>query len=189
MIKKLRRHSREIAYLVRKSKRAKNIKISISFDRGIIATLPFGVNQRHLEKFLYKHFDWLEKRVDDFKKIDKSKLIKTGPNDYLRKKKEAHILVRGKLELFNKFYGFEYKKFCIRNQKTRWGSCSSGRNLNFNYKLVYLSEALAEYVVVHELCHLKEMNHSKKFWALVEKLVPDYKEKRKRLKEESKYFI
>ena len=76
--------------------------------------------------------------------------------------------------IFNKFYKFEINRIAIKNTSTRWGSCSSMGNLNFNYKIIYLRPALADYLIVHELCHLGELNHSKRFWALVQKTIPDY---------------
>jgi predicted metal-dependent hydrolase len=82
-------------------------------------------------------------------------------------------------------YGFIINKVSVRNQKTRWGSCSARGNLSFNYNLVQYRKEIIDYVIVHELCHRKEMNHSKKFWLLVEKLCPDYKLLRKELKKDS----
>jgi len=80
-------------------------------------------------------------------------------------------------------YGFDVKKVTIRNQKTRWGSCTSKGNLSFNMHLMSFAADVIDYVIIHELCHLKYMNHSENFWNLVASFIPDYKEKRKLLKE------
>lgn len=101
---------------------------------------------------------------------------------YQNHKITAQQLVTQQLEKFNQFYKFNYFKITIRDQKTRWGSCSTKGNLNFNYRIVYLEPALIEYVVVHEMCHLKEFNHSKRFWELVAQTIPNYKTLRKTLK-------
>ena len=77
----------------------------------------------------------------------------------------------------------QYGRITIRNQKTRWGSCSGKGNLNFNCLLMLAPDEIVDYVVVHELCHLIEMNHSKAFWAQVENVLPDYRERRKWLKD------
>lgn len=79
--------------------------------------------------------------------------------------------------------GVDYGRITIRMQKSRWGSCSSKGNLNFNCLLMAMPEEIRDYVVVHELCHRKQMNHSDKFWAEVEAVLPDYKEKRKWLRD------
>lgn len=87
------------------------------------------------------------------------------------------------VEYFARQVGVDYGRITIRNQKTRWGSCSSKGNLNFNCLLMLAPAEILDYVVVHELCHRKEMNHSKAFWAEVEKVLPDYRESVKWLKE------
>jgi predicted metal-dependent hydrolase len=79
-------------------------------------------------------------------------------------------------------YGFNFNKVIIKGQKTRWGSCSIRKNLSFNYKLMKYRTEVIDYVIIHELCHLREMNHSKKFWALVMEICPDYKSLKKELK-------
>ncbi|MCK5588706.1 MAG: M48 family metallopeptidase [Candidatus Pacebacteria bacterium] len=107
--------------------------------------------------------------------------------EYQNKKNEFLVIANKKTVFFNEFYKFEYNKISIRNQKTRWGSCSSRKSLNFNYRIFLLSEDLMDYIIVHEICHLQEMNHSKSFWDLVEKKIPDYKKKRLELKKY--YFI
>jgi hypothetical protein len=113
----------------------------------------------------------------------KYKKRKTKKNlDYLKYKNQATNLVKERLEYFNQFYNYKYGRVVIRNQKTRWGSCSRKGNLNFNYKIALLSPKAADYIIVHELCHLKEFNHSGKFWDLVAQAVPDYKEIRSSLR-------
>jgi predicted metal-dependent hydrolase len=72
-------------------------------------------------------------------------------------------------------YGFKFNKVSVKKLKSRWGSCSSKNNLSFNYKLMHFNTKVIDYVIVHELCHLIEMNHSKNFWLLVQKIIPDYK--------------
>ncbi len=80
-------------------------------------------------------------------------------------------------------HGIAVGRIAVRNQKSRWGSCSKKGTLNFNYKLTFLPPELRDYVIVHEICHIKEFNHGRGFWDLVKETVPDYKEVRKKLKE------
>ena len=87
-----------------------------------------------------------------------------------------------RFEYFNKFYSYKWNRIFIKNQKTRWGSCSKRGNLNFNYRIALLPPEAADYIIVHELCHLKEFNHSRNFWKLVEQQIPNYKILHKALK-------
>lgn len=102
--------------------------------------------------------------------------------NYIKYKNEAATLVKERLEHFNQFYNYKWGRVAIRNQKTRWGSCSKKGNLNFNYKIRLLTPKQADYIIVHELCHLGEFNHSQNFWNLVMQTMPDYLEIRKSLK-------
>jgi predicted metal-dependent hydrolase len=94
---------------------------------------------------------------------------------YKKYKEQARMLVHARLEHFNAYYNFPYKKVFIKNTKSRWGSCSSAGNLNFSYKILFLKPAEQDYLIVHELCHLKEFNHSSRFWSLVALQCPHYK--------------
>jgi predicted metal-dependent hydrolase len=86
-------------------------------------------------------------------------------------------------------YGFEYNRIFIRDQKTKWGTCSSRKNLSFNWRLIRCPKSVIEYLIIHELSHLKEMNHSKKFWGLVESMCPDFKKSKQWLKEYESYLF
>ncbi|OGZ07091.1 MAG: hypothetical protein A3C93_01650 [Candidatus Lloydbacteria bacterium RIFCSPHIGHO2_02_FULL_54_17] len=101
---------------------------------------------------------------------------------YKKHKETAREFVHGKLKEQNAHYALSFNKVAIRNQRTRWGSCSKKGNLNFHYRIIELPDSLADYVIVHELCHLAEFNHSKKFWALVAQTVPDWRARRKALR-------
>lgn len=94
---------------------------------------------------------------------------------YLEHKEEARKLVLARLQYFNAHYGFEWKRVAIRNQRRCWGSCSSLKNLNFNYKIILLPPHLADYIVVHEMCHLVHLHHKQTFWDLVGEQIPEYK--------------
>ena len=93
----------------------------------------------------------------------------------------TRALAAERLAHFNQAYGFSYGRVSIRDQRTRWGSCSKKGNLNFNYRICYLPPHLLDYVIVHELCHLGQFNHSAAFWALVAQTLPDHRERRAEL--------
>jgi len=97
-------------------------------------------------------------------------------------KHQAKLYILKRVKILAAKTGFNFKKITIRSQKTRWGSCTSGGSLSFNFRLMKYRKEVIDYVIIHELCHLKEMNHSKKFWELVERFCPDYKHLRKELR-------
>ena len=109
-------------------------------------------------------------------------LTRRNRRQYLKVREETRALVHGRIRHFNTFYRVAIKKIFIKNHKSRWGSCSEKGNLNFNYKLVFLPSDIADYIIVHELCHIAEFNHSPRFWRLVERAVPHHKALRRRLR-------
>lgn len=108
--------------------------------------------------------------------------LKKKNEDYIKYKEQARKLIHQRLAFFSQVYNFHYNKVAIRDQRSRWGSCSKNRNLNFNYRLIHLPADLRDYVIVHEMCHLKEFNHGRDFWKLVAISFPHYKELRASLK-------
>lgn len=114
--------------------------------------------------------------------IFRRKRIGTKRKKFLGYKEQARALVLRRIEHFNAFYGFSVGAVRIKDQKSRWGSCSKKGNLNFNYRIALLPEHLADYIVVHELCHLGEFNHSQNFWNLVARAMPDFAVRRAELK-------
>ncbi len=177
-----------ISYTHKKSKRAKRMRLAVYCDGSVVITSPFGVQQSIIEKFVSDKKQWVWDKIQFFNSVD-SKAIQTFSNkDYLENKDNAFILVNERFRFYNKIYGFSFNKIYIKNQKTRWGSCSNKQNLNLNYKIVFLSQKHQDYIIVHEMCHLKEFNHSRKFWALVEKALPNYLEIKKELRNHELFY-
>jgi predicted metal-dependent hydrolase len=109
--------------------------------------------------------------------------IRKSTFEYKKYKEHTRSVVTRKIIEFNNFYKFSIGRIAIRNQRSRWGSCSKRGNLNFNYRLALIPEALADYVIVHELCHLGEFNHSKNFWNLMAQTLPNHTELRRHLRQ------
>ena len=115
------------------------------------------------------------------RRIVRTSFAKGSRANYEKYKEQTRSLVLQKINEYNYFYHFNFGKIAIRNQRSRWGSCSKKGNLNFNYRLALLPDELVNYVVVHELCHLGEFNHSKDFWNLVAQTIPNHVYLRKEL--------
>lgn len=182
MEKKITLRNNEIAYTLRKSNRARKMRIAVYCDGTVVVTTPSNLKESHAEVFITKSAGWLLTKLDFFRKIKGSSIQKYDRSHYLNHRKSAHAFASARVEYFNKFYRFHFNKINIKNQKTRWGSCSRKRNLNFNYKIIFLPPEVADYIIVHELCHLKEFNHSAKFWKSVERTMPNYLKIREQLR-------
>jgi len=117
--------------------------------------------------------DAIHVRVGTDGKSNDPAFIRAALESWYRAQAKAYIGLR--VAELAKQFGFEYERVTIKGQSTRWGSCSTKSNLNFNWRLMMTPPAAIDYVIIHELCHLREMNHSKKFWKLVARYCPDYK--------------
>ncbi len=166
-----------VAYTLRRSYRARRLRIAVDRNGSVVVTVPARVSQRAAEGFVEQKRSWIQRTVE-YVTRNPVRSVKNTLADFLRMRQAARTLVEHKIRQVNTFYQFIYSQISIRNQSTRWGSCSRKGNLSFNYRIVELPEALAEYLVVHELCHLAELNHSAKFWGLVAQHVSDYRQRR-----------
>lgn len=165
----------------------KTVAIQVNPDLSITVRAPRYASKREIDRivekneaWIHKHIEIIEKNKADYEALNVEKL----PSEEIKTLAEQTLkLIPQRVEYFARQVGVDYGRITIRNQKTRWGSCSSKGNLNFNCLLMLAPAEILDYVVVHELCHRKEMNHSKAFWAEVEKILPDYRESVKWLKE------
>jgi hypothetical protein len=171
----------KVFYIIRTSKRARHLRMVIELDGSIVVTTPNKWFFPFVEKFLYQKSSWILKHIKRMGKLEGKTVIKLSKGEFEKNKHEILKRVNERLEFFNKFYNYTYRRVSIRNQSSLWGSCTRQGNLQFNYKLTFVPSRTFDYVVVHELCHLREHNHSERFWALVAKMIPDYKTIRKSL--------
>ena len=169
-------------YVVKKNRSMRGVRISVHQDGRVLVSKPWFVTNGMVEKYVEERRVWIESKLEHFKQNPVTILSKGGKKEYLEHRADARRLVLERLVFFNTYYNFSFKKVSIKNQRTRWGSCSKRGNLNFNYKIFFLPPDLCDYIIVHELCHLRELNHGKNFWKLVSEKIPDYKSKIKKLK-------
>lgn len=171
----------------------KTVAIQVNSNLSVTVRAPRSVSEKDIEEILKKKEAWISKHIEKIKETKER--VEAEPTEKLTREKvialaeEALKVIPERVDYFAKVIGVTYGKITVRNQKTRWGSCSSKGNLNFNCLLMLAPPEVLDYVVVHELCHRKQMNHSKAFWLEVEKVLPNYKEVRKWLKEEGSQMI
>ena len=161
-----------------RSKR-KTLAIEIRPDMRVVVRAPEKIPQNEIMKFVEEKQNWIKKHlVQMYFKAEENKKQKKEPAltnaDIEKLCQKALSVIPDKVKYYAEIMGVTYGRITIRNQKTRWGSCSSKGNLNFNCLLMLMPDKVLDYVVVHELCHLRQMNHSKKFWKEVERYMPDY---------------
>lgn len=172
--------------IIRSSRRT--LSLQVKNDGQVIVRAPRHVTLQEIAAFVRKNSAWLHKHLEKVRK--EKELNAASPvqpltmEDIQKLADEALRVIPGRVAHFAPLVGVTYGRITVRNQRTRWGSCSSKGNLNFNCLLMLAPPGILDYVVVHELCHRKEMNHSPKFWAEVAKVMPDYKERQKWLRTE-----
>jgi predicted metal-dependent hydrolase len=188
MRKQIELHKRKIDYTLKVSKRAHRMRLAVYCDGSFTVTAPINVKVCLIENYLIQKSQWILDKIDYFKLFSKTLFVRNTEANYIKYKDTARQLADQRVEKYNKIYQFKFNKINIKNQKTRWGSCSRRGNINFNYKIALLPERLTDYIVVHELCHLGEFNHSRKFWNLVAKAIPDYLEIKSELKKSGLKF-
>ncbi|MCX6740690.1 MAG: M48 family metallopeptidase [Candidatus Parcubacteria bacterium] len=181
MINEIQLNNQIVQYTLKTSSRAKNLRLAIYCDGSLVVTRPQYLGSFFVNNFLRERANWILSKIEYFKKFGRLRAV-ADPKEYRQNKKAALILVRELVANYNSIYGFKYNALKIKNQKTRWGSCSKKGNLNFSYKIAFMPRELAEYIVAHEICHLQEFNHAAKFWNLVGKTIPDYAQLRKKLR-------
>ena len=167
------------------SKRAKHLSITVRHDSSIRVAIPKGMTLSVAKKFFQTKIPWVKKNLE---KIQRMQIQRQNQQDQPllelsageKRNAKKHLIQR--LDYLADKYGFTYNRIFIKNQRTRWGSCSSKDNISLNMKLVRLSLEMQDYVILHELVHTKHKNHSKKFWQAMDKLVGDSKQLRKQMR-------
>ena len=169
-------HPRTGEEIVLKRSSRRTMSVELRPDASLLVRAPLGVSEESILFFLEGHRTWIETRRG--KLLERIESMPSGAlsNEEIRKLADEAVQdIPKRVRHFAPLVGVSYGRITIRNQKTRWGSCSAKKNLNFNCLLMLTPPEVRDYVVVHELCHIREMNHSARFWAQVERVLPDYR--------------
>ena len=173
-----------ITYEIIKSSR-KTIAVEVRQDGSVLVRAPRNCPQSRIDTFLKEKQAWVLAKVEEQKEkeADSMKIQPLSEAEQRLYRDKAREIFEQKVSYYAQMMGVSYGRIAIRDQKTRWGSCSGEGNLNFNWRLIFAPEGVLDYVVVHELAHRKEMNHSPRFWRVVEDTMPEYRKYQKWLKE------
>lgn len=175
----------DVPYQIIKSNR-KTIAIQIIPSGEVVVRCPKRMHIEEARRFVESKADWINKHLAN---RQTQNVLKYTPKEIEQLREQTRKLVTERVKYYAPIVGTTYNQIAIRTQHTRWGSCSSKGNLNFNCLLALVPADVLDYVVVHELCHRKELNHSGEFWKEVAKVFPDYKQQQKWLKENGAMLI
>ncbi len=172
----------------------RTIELKICTDGHLQVRAPHYMTDAAIADFLNKKSEWIARHQTRIKERQQKKaqeppVQQLSPQDIRALADQAMKVIPDRVRFYAEKIGVDYGRVTIRNQKTRWGSCSAKGNLNFNCLLMLTPEDVQDYVVIHELCHRKEMNHSPKFWSEVAKIMPDYRNSKIWLKENGEDII
>lgn len=173
-----------ITYEIIKSSR-KTIAVEVRQDGSVLVRAPRNCPQSRIDTFLKEKQAWVLAKVEEQKEkeADSMKIQPLSEAEQRLYRDKAREIFEQKVSYYAQMMGVSYGRIAIRDQKTRWGSCSGEGNLNFNWRLIFAPAGVLDYVVVHELAHRKEMNHSPRFWKVVEDTMSEYRKYQKWLKE------
>ena len=160
--------------LFERSTRAKRINISVRPFKGVRVAVPYRVSLEKAIEFAGTKRGWIKKNLNKIRQMEQDYKILSRKFSDIDRHEARKILVK-RLDELAKAHGFAYNRVFIRNQKTRWGSCSSKNNISLNIKLVRLPKRLTDYILIHELVHTRIKNHNKKFYAKLERIINDRK--------------
>ena len=172
--------------------RSKRKSVSIEIKNGeVLVRAPKRLKDKEIEKFILIKKLWIEKHLEIYKeRQEKLKDLKPFSDEEIKSfTLEAKKIIPERVKFYAEKLGVTYGRITIRHQKTRWGSCSSEGNLNFNCLLVLFPMEVMDSVIVHELCHRKQMNHSAKFYEEIEKVFPEYRKYHKFLSENGSQYM
>jgi hypothetical protein len=173
--------------LLEQSNRAKHMSLSIRPFRGARVAVPRGVSFAAAEKFAHSKTNWIIKNLEKMVSIEKQAEVLKESNPIDRVEARKYLVER--LDKLCNRNGFKYNRVFVKNQKTRWGSCSDKNNINLNVNLVRLPDELIDYVILHELVHIRIKNHSRRYWEELSKFVEDPKILDKQLRQYTLSFL
>jgi len=168
--------------LLERSSRAKHISLSVRPFKGVRVAVPYGVSFEKAKQVAQSKTSWIQKHLDKMKQVEQEHEI-FSKNLTEIDRSEARKKLVSRLNELSGQHGFSYNKVFMRNQKTRWGSCSAKNNISLNMKLVRLPDEMIEYVLLHELVHTRIKNHTNEFWTELNRLLGDAKKMDRRLNE------
>ena len=177
-------------YIVIRSRR-KTLSMQVKGDGQVEVRAPLWTTDTEIRRFLETHRRWLEKHLQKARALQQAKagVRKMTGAEIAELKKKAKRVLPERVAYWEPLIGVRPGRIAVRCQKTRWGSCSTKGNLNFNCLLMLAPDGVIDYIVVHELCHLKHMNHSKRFYAEIEKVLPDYRQHQQWLKDNGEFLL